>query len=267
MQSAVSVIVRVFNAERYLREAVQSVLAQSFADFELLAIDDGSTDSSVAILEAFGDPRIRVVSQPNGGKIAAAERGLNEARGRYVAILDADDRCAPERLAQQVAYLDAHAETVMIGSALGIIDERGARIGVRRYPQGDAALRRAVTIYNPFGHSSLMYRRDVALAAGGYDPRYVIEDWDLSLRLMRRGEVANLPGVLAEYRVRTDAVDARLIKVVLRGTIAARALAHNAYGFPRTARSLAVDVAQRALCFAPASLANWLCFSVFYRHS
>ena len=129
MHPTVSVVVRVYNAERHLREAVESVLAQTFADFELLAIDDGSNDASVAILESYGDPRIRIVSQPNGGKIAAAQRGLAEARGRYVAILDADDRSAPERFARQVAYLEAHPDVVMVGSALGIIDERGARVG------------------------------------------------------------------------------------------------------------------------------------------
>jgi len=267
MQPAVSVVVRVFNAERYLREAVESVLAQSCADFELLAIDDGSTDASVAMLHAFCDPRIRVVSQPNGGKIAAAARGLSEARGRYVAILDADDRAAPERLAKQVAYLDAHPNAVMVGSALAIVDERGARVGIRKYPESDAALRKAITIYNPFGHSTLMYRRDAARTAGGYDPRYIIEDWDLSLRLMKLGDVANLPEVLADYRVRTDAVDTRLVKTVLRGTIAARTLAHRAYGFPRTLRSLAVDAGQRALCLAPAALVNWLCFKTFYRRA
>ena len=80
MDPAVSVLVRVFNAERHLREAVESVLAQTFADFELLAIDDGSTDGSVAMLERYADPRMRIVSQPNGGKIAAAQRGLSEAR-------------------------------------------------------------------------------------------------------------------------------------------------------------------------------------------
>jgi len=267
MHPAVSVVVRVFNAERYLREAVESVLAQTFVDFELVAIDDGSTDGSVAILEGYGDPRIRIVSQPNGGKTAAAQRGLDEARGRYVAILDADDRSAPERLALQAAYLDAHPDVVMVGSALGIIDERGERIGVRRYPQSDASLRHAIAVYNPFGHSTIMYRRDAARKTGGYDPRYVLEDWNLSLRLMRAGAAANLPQVLSEYRVRTDEVDARLVKTVLRGTIVARSLAHRVYGFPRTLRSFAVAAAQRALCLAPAALVNWLTFKVFYRRA
>ena len=267
MDPTVSVVMRVFNAERFLREAAESVLAQTYADFELLAIDDGSTDASVEILRSYGDPRVRIITQANGGKIAAAARGLAEARGRYVAILDADDRSSPARLERQVAYLDAHLDAVLVGSTLGIIDERSARVGTRRYPPDDAAIRRAITVYNPLGHSSLMYRRDAARMAGGYDPRYVLEDWDLSLRLLQLGKAANLPDVLSEYRVRTDSVDARLIKVVLRGTIAARALAHRAYGFPRSLRSLAVDAGQRALCLAPAALVNWLCFKVFYRRA
>jgi glycosyltransferase involved in cell wall biosynthesis len=267
MSPKVSILMRVYNAERHLRAAVDSVLAQTLTDFELLAIDDGSSDASVEILRAYDDPRIRIVSQANAGKIAAAARGLAEARGEYVAILDADDRSAPERLDRQVAYLDAHPDAVLVGSALGIVDERGARIGVRRYPCDDAALRRAITIYNPFGHSAIAYRRDAARAAGGYDPHLILEDWDLSLRLMRLGSVANLPGVLSEYRVRTDGVDRRLVKVVLRGTIAARAMAHRAYGFPRSAVSLAVDAAQRLLCLAPADLTNWIAFRTLYRRA
>lgn len=265
MNPTVTVLMRVHNAERHLREAVESVLAQTYSDFELLAIDDGSTDASFAILQSYGDARIRIVTQPNGGKIAAAERGLEEARGQFVAILDADDRASPDRLARQVAALEADPDLIMVGSALGIIDERGGRVGSRRYPLDDAALRRAVTIYNPFGHSTLTYRRDEARAAGGYDRNLVLEDWDLTLRLMRRGRVANLADALCDYRVRTDRVDRRLVKAVLRGTIVARATAHRMYGFPRTLSGFAVDCAQRLLCLAPAEFANWICFRVFYR--
>jgi len=265
MSPTVTVLMRVYNAERHLRAAVESALAQTFTDFELLAVDDGSTDASVAILESYGDPRIRVVTQRNGGRNAAARRGLAEARGRYVAILDADDRAAPERLARQVATLENDPDLVMVGSALGVVDERGTRIGVRRYPLDDAALRRAVTIYNPFGNSTLTYRCDAARAAGGYDLTTFCEDWDLSLRLMKRGRVANLPDVLSDYRVRTDRIDRRLVKMLLRGSIAARSAAHCLYGFPRTPASVAVDSAQRALCLAPPDLANWICFRLFYR--
>ncbi len=265
MSPAVSVVMRVYNAERHLREAVESVLAQTYRDFELLAIDDGSTDESIAILQSYGDPRIRIVSQANRGKIAALQRGLDEARGRYVAILDADDRSGPERLARQVALLEAQPDTIMVGSALGIVDECGTRIGVRHYPLDNAALRRAVTIYNPFGHSAIIYRRDVARSAGGYDPHLILEDWDLTLRLMRRGKVANLPEILSDYRVRTETIDRRLVKAVLRGTIVARSLAHSVYGFPRTLTSVAVDAAQRLLCLAPAELTNWICFRTLYR--
>jgi glycosyltransferase involved in cell wall biosynthesis len=265
MNPAVSVVIRVYNGERHLREALDCALAQTFDDFEIVVIDDGSTDGSAAILAACDDPRLRVIRQPNGGKIAAAMRGLHEARGRYVAILDADDRCAPDRLARQAAFVAARPDVVLLGTALAVIDERGERIGVRRYPLDDAELRRAAVVYNPFAHSSLMMHRETALAVGGYSHKVVVEDYDLNLRMMRAGRCANLPQVLAEYRIRTEAVDTKLVKVVLKSTIHARSVAHREYGFPRTLRSTAVDAAQRALCLTPGAFVNWLTVRAFYR--
>jgi glycosyltransferase involved in cell wall biosynthesis len=265
MVPSVSVVTRVYNAEAHLREAIDCVLAQSYGDFELLVIDDGSTDASPEILRSYADPRLRVVRQCNGGKNAAAIRGLSEARGKYVAILDADDRSAPERLALQVAFLERHPDIVMAGSAIAIIDERGRRIATRRYPEGDGELRKAAPIYNPFAHSSIMFRREAALSAGGYSANLILEDFDLNMRLMQCGRVANLPQILSDYRIRTDGVDANLVKLVLHGTIVARNLAHRVYGFPHSVRGTLVDAAQRMLCAAPATLVNWIAVKALYR--
>jgi glycosyltransferase involved in cell wall biosynthesis len=265
MVPSVSVVTRVYNAERHLREAIDCMLAQSYGDFELLAIDDGSTDTSPEILHSYADPRLRVIRQCNGGKNAAAIRGLSEARGTYVAILDADDRSAPDRLALQVAFLERNPDVVMLGSAVNVIDERGRRVATRHYPRSDGELRAAAPVYNPFAHSSIMFRSDCALAAGGYSANLILEDFDLNMRLMQCGKVANLPQVLSEYRIRTDSVDAKLIKLVLRGTIVARALAHRVYGFPRTLRGALVDVAQRMLSAAPGALVNWITVKALYR--
>jgi glycosyltransferase involved in cell wall biosynthesis len=267
MTPTVSVVMRVYNAARHLREAVDCVLAQTLADFEIVAVDDGSTDDSPAILASYSDPRLRVVRQPNGGRNAAAIRGLSEACGRYVAILDADDRCVPERLAQQVAFLEGRPDAVLVGSDVGIIDEDGRQVGVRRYPRGDAALRRAAVVFNPFANSASMFRRDAALRVGGYDPGLMCEDYDLYLKLLTVGSGATLPAPLSDYRIRTEKVNFALVKAVLRGTIAGRSLAHRAYGFPRSLRSTAVDAAQRALILAPGSLVNWICERAFYRHA
>jgi len=265
MAPSVSVVTRVYNAERYLREAVDCVLAQSYADFELIAIDDGSTDTSPEILRSYTDPRLRIVRQCNGGKNSAAIRGLTEARGRYVAILDSDDRSTPERLALQVAFLDRNPDVLMVGSAVNVIDEDGRIVATRHYPESDGELRKAAPIYNPFAHSSIMFRRDVALAIGGYSANLILEDFDLNMRLMQRGRVANLPQILTEYRIRTAGVDAKLVKLVLRGTIVARALAHRAYGFPRSLRGGLVDAAQRLLSATPAAFVNWIAVKTLYR--
>src|ERR1700716_545696 len=120
----------VFNGGSYLAAAVESVLKQSFGDFELLAIDDGSTDQSVSVLSGFArsDGRIRLITQANAGIVASLNRALGLARGEYVARMDADDVALPSRLAMQVAFLDGHPDVAVVGSAIRLIDADGNAI-------------------------------------------------------------------------------------------------------------------------------------------
>jgi glycosyltransferase involved in cell wall biosynthesis len=123
----VTVVLPVYNAEAHLAAAVESVLSQTFADFEVLAINDGSTDGSGAILTRYAaaNPRLRVIDQPNRGLIEVLNRGVREARGRWVARMDADDVCLPRRLERQVAHLAAHPDVALLGGWVATIDEAG----------------------------------------------------------------------------------------------------------------------------------------------
>jgi GT2 family glycosyltransferase len=199
----VSVVLPVYNGERFLAEALDSILAQSFADFELIALDDGSHDGSGEILDrvARTDSRVTVLHQTNGGVIAALNGGLALARGEFIARMDADDVAHPERFARQVAFLDAHPEIAVIGCAVRLIDESGKPIRDVAYPDTPEAVAEFLEIGAPLAHPSVMMRRDAVLAVGGYRAAYRhAEDYDLWLRMAQRYRLANLPDRLLFYR-------------------------------------------------------------------
>jgi Glycosyl transferase family 2 len=199
----VSVLMPVYNGAADLRKALDSVLGQTFGDFEVIAINDGSMDNSAALLNAVDDPRVRVIHQDNMGLAATLNRGLSMAEGSLVARQDQDDLSHPERLARQVAYLQAHPECVLLGTAaeIWVGDEPTDR--AHDHPTGHAVLAFDLLFNNPFVHSSVMMRRNAVLAIGGYTTdkaRQPPEDYELWSRLARHGRVANLPERLLVYR-------------------------------------------------------------------
>lgn len=203
---AVSVVMTVYNTERYVGDALDSVLAQTFSDFEFVIIDDGSTDRSPGILRAYAarDRRIRLVSRPNTGIVAAANEGIGLSRGRYIARMDSDDVSLPNRFEAQVRYLDAHPECVLLGSRVTVVDPYGSPVfesGQKlTHEEIDAELLGSGggwAIVQP----SAMMRTEAVRKVGGYRGRHnVSEDQDLFLRLAEVGRVANLPEPLLRYR-------------------------------------------------------------------
>jgi glycosyltransferase involved in cell wall biosynthesis len=191
------------NGARWLSEAIESVIAQSRPDWELIAIDDGSTDDTPGVLGEYAerDERIRVVRQESLGLVSALNRGLAEVRGPLLARLDADDRALPERLDHQVHHLAAHPEIGLLGSWAQEIDEYGNRRGRLQPATLPDELSRILLEANPLVHSSVMLRTDLARRLGGFRPAFrAAEDYDLWLRLAENAKVANLPEILVEYR-------------------------------------------------------------------
>jgi glycosyltransferase involved in cell wall biosynthesis len=203
----VSVLMPVWNAERFLAAAVQSVLDQTQRELELIAVDDASTDGSLRILQSFAakDPRVRVFqNEQNQQIVKTRNRAFREAdpRSRYFAIMDSDDVCMPERLAEQLRFLDAHPDHALVGSRITIIDEQGRDIGRRDYPCTHEAIARVLTRYNPFAQSSVTLRRSALEEVGHYDERYTrCQDYDLWFRMAARFRVANLEQALLAYRI------------------------------------------------------------------
>jgi hypothetical protein len=191
----------VYNGERFLDEAVKSVLDQTLEDLELVAVDDGSSDATSEMLERFaaGDPRVVVHRHANRGRPASLNVGIELARAPLIARLDADDVCVPDRLAQQVAFLDGHADVGVVGGAVRLIDADGRCFEESRYPLSDAEIRKAFAYTCPFVHSAVVFRRDAFERAGGYR-RNDAEDLDLWLRIAEHHELANLPQTVVSYR-------------------------------------------------------------------
>lgn len=200
----VSVLMPVRDGERWLRDAIDSVLAQTFSDFELLAIDDGSTDNTPNTLADYRarDPRVIVVRQERLGLAYALNRGLAEAKGSLIARLDADDVALPERLQRQVRYFDKHPDVALLGTWAQVIDDTGQPMRRRLRPLTDPkSLAATLARTNPFVHSSVMFPAATARDLGGYRPIFeAAEDYDLWLRFSEAGGLATIPEMLILYR-------------------------------------------------------------------
>jgi glycosyltransferase involved in cell wall biosynthesis len=201
----VSVLMPVYNTRRYLAEAVDSILAQTYRDFEFIAVDDGSTDGSGDLLRerAAGDARLKVISRPNTGIVGALSDGLAAARGKYIARMDGDDVAKPQRFEKQVRFLDEHPEVVVVGAWVETIDPFGIVFGYDKRPTEHADIDAGLLAGRggSIVHPAAMIRRDAIDRIGGYRRPYQdSEDLDLWLRLAEIGKVANLPEVLLSYR-------------------------------------------------------------------
>jgi glycosyltransferase involved in cell wall biosynthesis len=229
---SVSVIMAVYNGEPWLGEAVDSVLGQTFADFELIVVDDGSTDGTPGILEQRRDRRITVLHQSRGGQTAALNRGLRSANAPLLARLDADDVALPDRLARQVGFLSAHPEVGLLGSACREISPAGTVVRTVTPPGEDAVIRRRLIRANPFIHSSVMFRRTVLDAAGPYDESFAVaQDYDLWLRMSCVTRLANIVEPLVLRRLAPGRLSHARDSTRLRDEVVARirAVRHGAY--------------------------------------
>lgn len=207
----ISVIMPVYNAQDFLVDAIDSILDQTFTDFELICVDDGSTDGSYGILREYGlcDERVRVISRVNTGIVGALNDGLAIARGHFIARMDADDTCRQDRFEKQIAYLDQHPQCVAVGSWITRTDPYGSPAGTQEPPLTHDEIDQGLLIADGsvLVHATLMLRHDALLAIGGWDSRYDwVEDLDLFLRLAEHGPLANLPEYLYAYRRHVNSV-------------------------------------------------------------
>jgi glycosyltransferase involved in cell wall biosynthesis len=234
----VSVILPVYNAGEFLRAAVESVLKQSFLDFELIALNDGSTDSSGTLLDQLAqlDPRVRVVHQPNTGLIATLNKGIELSRADLIARMDADDISTPSRLALQVAFMQQHPHVVLLGGSYVLSNEIGLPIRTMRPALDDATLQeQCLSGTQPICHPLAMFRKEAAITVGGYDARYVAaEDLDFFLKLGEVGPMACIADVLLYYRQHENSVSEKKQDTQLANQRLACEAAYERRGLSRT---------------------------------
>lgn len=209
---AVTVLMSTFNDGRYLAESVGSIFAQTFTDFELLIVDDGSTDESAALLQTFADPRVRILRNlQNIGLPRSLNRGIAEARGEFIARMDADDVAASDRLARQVEFLRECRDVGIVGSDRLLIDDAGKSVGYASAVASDVGIRWKLLLGNPFAHPAVMLTRSVLQSHQlQYNREWpVAQDYELWVRLLGHTRGANINEPLLRYRLRTDSVSGR----------------------------------------------------------
>ncbi len=200
----ISVVMPAYNAGDHVIPAIRSILVQTVEDFELIVVDDGSTDDTAAVVDSFDDDRIRLIQlEKNVGIAAARNTGIEEARGEYVACHDADDRSRPDRFERQLEFLESREAIAAVGTGARLVDESGELIA-RRHVLTDVSLSDLVE-ENYFVHASMMFRRSALEEVGGYDGWFEpADDFELILRLAAEFELRNIDEPMYEIQIRED---------------------------------------------------------------
>jgi glycosyltransferase involved in cell wall biosynthesis len=214
MIPGISIIMPVWNGEKYLAAAIDSLLVQTYADFELLVIDDGSTDRTPEILRAYTDPRLRVLRLDHAGIVVALNHGLSQAKAKWVARLDADDLSLPRRLELQWQAVNHHPQAVLCHTNVIHLGEDNLPVGEARLPHSRSFTALRLCYQCPIVHSTVLFKRSTVLAVGGYLPeeRHA-EDFSLWGRLLEQGEFVALPQRLVQFRVHQQSVSQKNLEV------------------------------------------------------
>jgi len=198
----ISVVMSIYNGQKFLKAAIQSILDQTFVDFEFIIIDDGSRDSTVRIVNSFNDPRIRLISQANHGLIYSLNKGIDFARASLIARQDADDISLPQRLEKELSALLSLPKAGVVGGFWQYINSLNQRSIIMVTPTKDVDLRRSLYVENPFAHGATLIRKSALKASGGYGQKFVyVEDYDLWRRIGENWQFYQVPEVLYLYRI------------------------------------------------------------------
>jgi glycosyltransferase involved in cell wall biosynthesis len=262
----VSVIMPAHNAQEFLAAAIRSILDQSFTDFELIMVNDGSKDATGQIARNFAeqDKRVKVISYArNKGESAAANIGFAKSRGQYLARMDADDIAHPDRLAKQVAFLNKHPEYIVVGSQAHIIDEFDKVIGQKLFPQSHSEIFQQYGILHPMLHPAIMVRRSLIpwqnkLWANEAEPN---DDYYTLFHFLHAGKFANLPQKLMYYRMHSNNKSMQHIKKKFVNSLRIRQYAIQHLGYPIHASMILNTAAQAAIVL---TMPEWMTVGTFF---
>jgi len=248
----ISVVLPVYNADRFLVQALESLRYQTYSNFEVIAVDDASADNSYKILQKYAklDPRFRVFRNKSNQKIARTLNfGLTKAKGLYIARMDADDISLPNRFQKQIKYLLTHPGVVVVGGQCLTIDSHDQITGKKIFPVSHIAINDMMYNANPIQHPSIMINRSLLPKDfSWYNPRLIpAEDLDLYFRLGKHGLFANLKSFVLMYRQHTDSETFRDPKFTFEITQKVRRLAVRKYGYHPSLKSKIVALAQKII--------------------
>jgi hypothetical protein len=261
----ISVVTAVYNGVSFLRETIDSILAQSFSDFEYLLVDDCSTDGSVALIESYKDPRIRLVRRSsNGGIVATRNQGFAMATGEFLALIDQDDLACPDRFAEQLKAFSLNPKLGIAATWVDYVDEKSQPLpGAPRRKYNSKELHSFLLFVNPFSNSSLLVRRE-AIKTPAYDPAFALcEDYHFIVTISRQWEVCMLQQVLNKYRIHSSNYSKVAASSMNQHELKLKRLMLSTYGLEVAESDLTYhhDLGKKVLVAMPDSLANvgnWL---------
>ncbi len=203
-----SVVMAVYNGMPYLEDAVKSILAQTYKNFEFIIVDDGSTDDGWRYLKSLKDQRIKLIKNAkNLGLASSLNIGLKAAKGEYIARMDADDTSLPQRFKKQVDFLNANDNYTLVGSQVEWVDQKNKRINGFIVPQTDEEIRKKIVLRNQIHHATVMFRKSDIQKLGAYRTFFNgVEDYDLWFRVIGKGMISNLPEKLVIRRIHPKAL-------------------------------------------------------------
>lgn len=259
-QPLVSIIMPVYNSEKFLEEAILSILNQTYKNFEFIIIDDASTDSSWEIIKKYKtiDRRIKAIrNKPNLGVTKTLRKGINLTKGKFIARMDADDISSNTRLEEQVNFLLNNPDYVLVGSQINIIDEEGNIIGKRNYPLTDSQIRKTLFFKSPFAHPSVCIKA-ASLKKFNYSPKFLtVQDYYLWYQLLQLGKGANLNKFLLYYRIHKNQEKIKKMRLQLRETIEVQEIV---FAKRKTIplRAKANNMLLKILLYLPKNIIFWL---------
>ena len=230
----ISVILSVYNQEKYIESAIQSILNQTFKDFELIIINDASTDKTANVLRSYKDPRVkRFNNKKQLGLAKSLNKAISLSRGKFIARMDADDIAHPMRFKKQIEFLRKNPKVALCGTAVNLIDLYSTQIGTKAYPSTHNQLKQVIMRFNPIIHPTIMLRRS-CLSTQAYDPSLNgAEDYDLYLRVSQTHQLVNLKEKLLDYRINPRGISFNTYNHTLLQALKARLKALSTYHYPQ----------------------------------
>jgi glycosyltransferase involved in cell wall biosynthesis len=267
----VSVVMPAYNAEKYISQAIESILNQTFKDFEFIIIDDGSSDRTWEIIQEYAkkDEKIMPVKNERNLKMTKTlNKGVHLAKGKYLVRMDADDWSYPYRIQEQVDFMEKNSKVVVSGGSIQVCNERLDVKNKRWYPNSDEGIRKKIFRYNPFAHPSIILRKDRVIEVGMYDENLPLtQDYDLYFRLGKVGKFANLDKILIKLRTHPQSSSMSKEKEQERIAIRTRFKASKEYGYEMTLVDNVYSVIQwLSIYIVPGEVKFWL-FNLLRRDS